>query len=117
MGYNQNVYEVFQYETSAGKIPFLEWMRSLRDETVRIRLRVRISGMKFGQFGDHKSVGDGIFELRCHFGPGYRIYFAFQENKLIMLLCGGDKSTQVKDIQVAKKYWEDYKWRNHEGRD
>ena len=62
-----------------------------------------------GYYGDYKSVGDGVFELRFFFGPGYRIYFAEEDDTIVILLCGGDKSTQAKDIEKAKEYLKDYK--------
>ena len=65
-----------------------------------------ISKLKRGLMPDHKRIGDGVFELRIEYGPGYRLYFAFQEEKLILLLCGGDKGSQKRDIEKAKKMWE-----------
>lgn len=62
-----------------------------------------------GNLGDHRSVGDGVFELRLDFGPGYRIYFGRIGHQVILLLTGGDKSSQTKDITKAKQYWNDYK--------
>jgi putative addiction module killer protein len=72
--------------------------------------------MRLGHFGDCKPVGAGVFEIRYHFGSGYRVYFSFAGSKLIILLCGGDKDSQQKDIRTAQNYWQDYKWRNYEGR-
>lgn len=65
--------------------------------------------MKYGNFGDYQSVGDGVFELRLHFGAGYRIYFGVVDNTIVLLLCGGDKSSQARDIVRAKVYWLEYK--------
>ena len=67
--------------------------------------------MEDGNFGDHKGVGEGIFELRLFFGPGYRVYFAEDGDTIVLLLCGGDKSSQSRDIELAKQCWKDYKER------
>ena len=64
--------------------------------------------MKFGQFGDCKALNDGIYELRLFFGPGYRVYFGQHKGKTILLLAGGDKSSQSRDIKKAKEYWRIY---------
>jgi putative addiction module killer protein len=81
---------------------FSEWMRGLRDHRVRARIAARVDRMAFGNAGDVAPVGEGISELRIHLGPGYRVYFVLRGKTLIMLLCGGDKSTQTKDIKIAK---------------
>jgi len=65
--------------------------------------------VRLGNFGDCKSLGDGVFELRMTFGPGYRVYFGREGEQVIVLLCGGDKSTQDKDIGRAKAAWTDYR--------
>jgi putative addiction module killer protein len=101
-------YEVRTYETIDGKVPFNEWLKSFRDRKGRAIVRTRISRLQLGLFGDAKSVGEGVNELRISFGPGYRIYYALEGKSLILLLCGGDKSTQNKDIKLAKEYWNDY---------
>ena len=62
-----------------------------------------------GNFGDYRSVGESVFELRLHLGSGYRIYFGEVDNKVVLVLCGGDKSTQQRDIDNAKTYWLEYK--------
>jgi putative addiction module killer protein len=62
-----------------------------------------------GNLGDHKSLGDGLFELRVDHGPGYRVYFGRDGDRLVVLLCGGDKSRQVKDIETAREYWAEYR--------
>ena len=89
--------------------PFTEWLKSLRDQRTRKRIQNRIARIESGNLGDHKSVGDGVFELRLQFGPGYRIYFGEVDNTIILLLCGGDKSSQDRDIERAKVYWQEYK--------
>jgi putative addiction module killer protein len=73
---------------------------------------MRVDKIELGLFGDVEPVGDGLSELRIHYGPGYRVYYGKEGNKVYLLLCGGDKSTQSKDIKKAKEYWKDHKGRN-----
>ncbi|RKU35806.1 addiction module protein [Candidatus Poribacteria bacterium] len=104
------------YRNQNGRQPFTEWFYAIRDTKTRTRIRKRLDRLEDGNFGNHKSVGDGVFELLLHFGPGYRIYFAHSDNMIILLLCGGDKSSQRQDIVRAKNYWAQYKeaqgWQN-----
>ena len=79
---------------------FVEWLRSLKDARVRTRIEVRIDRIALGLFGDAKFF-DGIGELRVDYGPGYRVYFVKRGNEVVILLCGGDKSRQTKDIKQA----------------
>lgn len=81
---------------------FARWRKSLKDARTRAIIASRLDRLAYGQIGDAQPVGDGVSELRIHYGPGYRIYFRQQGNTLIILLCGGDKSTQAKDIKAAK---------------
>ena len=99
------------YRTLDGRAPYEEWLESLRDLVGRAKIKVRIDRALLGNFGNHRSVGCGVIELKVDFGPGYRIYLAQYGEELIVLLCGGEKSTQDRDIAVAQKYWEDYKKR------
>ena len=96
------------YETEDGQRPFKKWLDSLRDKVTVARVNARISRAEFGNFGDVKSVGNGVMELRLVFGSGYRIYYGLDGEKLVVLLTGGDKSTQDKDIKLAQNYWSDY---------
>jgi putative addiction module killer protein len=96
------------YETDDGKAPFEEWMGALRDSQARRRIFARLGRVRSGNFGDATPVGKGVLELRFHFGPGYRVYFGRDGESIVILLAGGDKSTQPKDIEDAKKYWEAY---------
>lgn len=82
---------------------FRKWWTKLRDRRARGVIFARLDRLSQGHFGDVQPVGAGISELRIHYGPGYRIYFQQRGNALIILLCGGDKSTQIKDIAVAKR--------------
>jgi putative addiction module killer protein len=82
---------------------FSRWLTALRDAQAKARIAARVRRLAFGNPGDVKPVGLGISELRIHCGPGYRVYFVQRETVLIMLLCGGDKKTQQKDIEIAKR--------------
>uniref|UniRef100_Q07IW5 Addiction module antitoxin RelB n=1 Tax=Rhodopseudomonas palustris (strain BisA53) TaxID=316055 RepID=Q07IW5_RHOP5 len=82
---------------------FERWLRKLRDRRARAKILLRIERLELGNPGDVASVGDGISELRIHDGPGYRVYFVQRGMILIILLCGGDKSTQTTDIAAAKR--------------
>jgi putative addiction module killer protein len=100
--------EIRNYLTDDDIDPFSEWFDSLRDRRAKAKIRARLDRVEEGNLGDCKSVGNGVFELRIDYGSGYRICFGQQGSTIIILLCGGDKSTQEKDIAKAKKYWEDY---------
>jgi len=103
------------YETEDGKLPFKQWLDSLRDKTTIARINARLSRIEFGNFGDLRSVGNGVMELRLVFGSGYRIYYGLDGHKLVVLLTGGDKSTQDKDIKTAHNYSSDYLRRTQNG--
>ena len=79
------------------------WYQSLRDRTARTRIAARIIRLQAGNFGDAKSLGTGVYELRMTFGPGYRVYYTRQGERIILLLCGGDKGSQDRDIARAKQ--------------
>jgi putative addiction module killer protein len=81
---------------------FSKWMTGLRDRRARAKIAARIDRLAFGNQGDVAPVGEGVSELRIHYGPGYRVYFVRRGKMLIVLLCGGDKSTQAGDIKAAK---------------
>ena len=80
-----------------------KWYASLRDRTTKARIVARILNLGDGNFGDAKPVGDNVQELRLHFGPGYRVYFTRRGERIILLLCGGDKGNQQRDIARAKR--------------
>ena len=82
---------------------FRDWLTGLRDRKTRIRIDDRLKRLASGNAGDTKPVGNGVQELRLQFGPGYRIYYIWQDGVLIILLNGGDKSTQARDIAKAKQ--------------
>lgn len=97
------------YRAPNGYEPFAEWFNAIRDTTTRTRIQRRLVRLEAGNFGDCHGIGAGVFELRFHFGAGYRIYFSNPDNRHILVLCGGDKSTQSRDIERAKNYWLEYK--------
>jgi putative addiction module killer protein len=92
---------------------FRKWRTRLRDERARALIASRLDRLAFGNPGDVKPVGQGISELRIDYGPGYRVYFLRRGSEIIVLLCGGDKSTQATDIKTAKRLAED--WRGENG--
>ncbi len=102
------------YVTPSGKVPFSEWLNSIKDPSTRLRIRRRLDRLELGNLGDCESVGEGVSELRLFFGSGYRIYFAEQDEVIIILLCGGNKSSQKNDIKTAKIYWHELKERSDE---
>jgi putative addiction module killer protein len=101
--------ELVVYKTKSGKIPLDDWLDSIKDFTTRTRITSRLNRLKAGNFGDCKYLDDGISELRLKFGSGYRVYYSEIDNVVILLLAGGDKSTQNKDIIKAKEYLKIYK--------
>lgn len=88
---------------------FREWHRKLRDRKAKLAIDRRIYRIEAGNFGDHKFCRDGVWELRIDIGPGYRLYYAISGSTVVILLCGGDKSTQVADIDRACDYWKKVK--------
>lgn len=104
--------QVIAYAKEDGKEPFTEWLYNLRDVIGRKRILARVSRLQQGNYGDCEPVGDGISELRFFFGSGYRVYFGEENNHIVVLLSGGDKGSQGKDIEQAKSYWKEYL--NHE---
>jgi putative addiction module killer protein len=90
---------------------FRKWRAKLKDERARAFIASRLDRLAYGHAGDVAPVGEGISELRIHYGPGYRIYFLRRGNTVVILLCGGDKSTQARDIVAAKRLageWSDW---------
>lgn len=102
------------YLDRRGRAPFSEWLRALKDRGARARIRVRLDRLSLGNLGDCKAVGEGVSELRIDYGPGYRVYFAEAAGRIVLLLCGGDKRTQERDIERARGYWTDYRSRDNE---
>lgn len=100
-------YEVAVFQDRSGERPYLEWLDSL-DWKTQERILARVARMKHGQFGDCKSIDPGLYELRLFFGPGYRVYFGEHRKRTVLILAGGDKSSQNRDIKKAKVYWNTY---------
>src|ERR1035438_9329414 len=108
--------EVLDYKTALGVSPIREWRSRIKDDDTRVAIDVRMARFRGGNFGDSRSLGGGTFENKINFGPGYRIYYGTDGNKIVVL-CAGDKSAQDLDINRAKKYWDDYKKRETERKD
>ncbi len=100
---------VIVYHDAAGNEPFTDWLNSLRDPTTRRRILKRLLRLEQGHYGDYKPVRAGVNELRFFFGAGYRVYFAEDGDTIVVLLNGGDKDSQSRDIQQALTYWQEYK--------
>lgn len=96
-----------EYLTADGRNPFREWLDNL-DIGVKARIQARVLRFEMGNLGDHKSVGGGVWEARLMFGSGLRIYFGKDGHSMIVLLTGGEKSSQTQDIARAKRFWRDY---------
>lgn len=93
------------YKDSRGKSPFLEWFENLRDHIGRAKIKVHIDRLERGNFGNCRSLGNGLHELKVNFGPGYRVYFGLVAQEVVVILCGGSKQTQSRDIEKAKECW------------
>lgn len=102
--------ETRYYVTETGLSPFEEWFDTLADQT-QTRVVRAVSRFEAGNFGDVKAVGEGVSERRLDFGPGYRLYFGKDGQQVVILLTGGTKKRQQRDIETAKQYWADYKQR------
>ena len=81
----------------------IQWLNTLRDKRALARILVRLDRLAEGNFGDHHAVGAGVSELRIDVGPGYQVYYTIRERKVVILLCGGDKSSQWRDIRQAQR--------------
>lgn len=103
-------YTIEYYLTATNKKPFKEWLDGL-DINTRAKIRIRLDRVRLGNLGKNRHVGEGVYELKIDYGPGYRAYYALNGKTVVLLLIGGDKSTQKKDILQAKAYWEDHKER------
>jgi len=103
------MYRIRKYQCSDGRIPFDDWVSTINNSRDRARLLKRLDKVQLGNLGDWNSLGDYVFELREHFGAGYRLYYGIEKCTVILLLCGGNKSSQTKDIKLAKQYWRDFK--------
>ena len=113
IGYNKGMKKTIIFEIN-GKRPLDDWMESLKDKKTIARISERIGRLMTGYYGDFKRIDNELSELRLKFGAGYRIYFSERNNVIILLLCGGDKSTQSKDIKKAKEYLQIWKGNNND---
>jgi putative addiction module killer protein len=104
--------EIASYLTSNGKEPYALWLADLQDRQARAKIVVRVARMLHGNAGDVRFVGQGVWELRIDWGPGYRVYYARHKEQAILLLAGGDKRMQNRDISRAILYWQDWQTRN-----
>lgn len=107
-----NGYQLREYLEPGGCSPFSDWLTGLRDVRTRARIRTRLERAILGNLGDYTSVGGGVYEMRLFQGPGYRIYFGLESANIVVLLCGGSKDSQRRDIRWAKTLWADYRKRN-----
>ena len=103
------------YRTETGQKPFKDWLDSLKDITARAKIRVRLDRVRLGLLGNNRFVGEGVNELKVDYGPGYRLYYGREGGNIILLLLGGDKSQQDKDIAEAIEYWQDHQRRSRHG--
>ncbi|MCB9799643.1 MAG: type II toxin-antitoxin system RelE/ParE family toxin [Candidatus Omnitrophica bacterium] len=96
------------YVRPSGRCPFQEWIHDLKDAKTKAIVFQRIDRVRLGSFGDCRNLGKGVYELRIFFGPGLRVYYGLEGSQIVLLLCGGDKKSQVKDIQTAQYLWKEY---------
>ncbi|PUE30759.1 addiction module protein [Limnohabitans sp. Jir61] len=102
------MYDIQTYRTDDDVQPYVAWLGALPDRQAKARIVVRVNRMAGGNLGDVKPVGDGVWEARIDYGPGYRLYYAQAGRRLILLLIGGDKRTQQSDITKAQDYWNNW---------
>ena len=104
------MFKVVHYLTPDGDDPFESW---LMDQSLQVQARIltRLSRVELGNLGDHEGVGEGVSELRIHFGPGYRVYYGLDGGEMVVLLGGGTKRRQTRDIRDARGRWRDYRRR------
>ena len=109
----KSAFEIRHYVSRSGKDEFDEWLSELADARAQAKIATRIDRIAVGNFGDCKSLGKGLHELRIGWGPGYRVYYAMVGRACVLLLCGGDKRKQSSDIARAAECLKDYKERTH----
>jgi putative addiction module killer protein len=114
MCYYMKVVKVQEYESEAGEHPFSEWFNSLNVQAA-LKVRTAIARIENGNVSNVKAVGQGVSEYKLNFGPGYRIYFAKDGETLVILLGGGTKKRQSRDIENAQLLWKNYKQRKRKG--
>ena len=92
-----------------GVAPFVKWFNQLRDRTAKQRISARLTAVEQGKLGHTEVVGEGVSEFKIDYGAGYRVYYGRKGDVLVVIICGGDKSTQAADIKRAKELWKKYK--------
>ncbi|MFH0740063.1 MAG: type II toxin-antitoxin system RelE/ParE family toxin [bacterium] len=107
-----NPKQILTYKHNNGQEPFEEWLDSLKDQKTQAIVLNRISRVSLGNFGDCHELGEGVYELRIHYSSGFRIYFGIVQKTIIILLSGGTKKSQKRDIIKAKEYWQSFKNNN-----
>lgn len=101
--------EIRKIQLVNGKVPFDEWYHSLVDKHMQAAVAGRLARVRAGNFGNHRQVGDGVNELKIDIGPGLRVYYAEYRGNIVLLLGGGDKSTQQRDIAQAIRLWKQFR--------
>ena len=96
------------YESANGEKPYENWLRALKDKRAQAKIAARVDRAEIGNFGKYRELQNGVYEIKEDFGPGYRVYFGIDGDEIILLLCGGDKGSQGRDIERAKKFWKEY---------
>lgn len=107
------MFELLHYLTPAGDDPFQAWIDELKDLSARVAVLRRVDRMSAGNFGDHKFLRDGVWELRVDFGPGYRVYYGKHGKAVLILLCAGAKRTERSDIDRAVGFLAEFQRRRH----
>ena len=110
------MYEIRHYLAPDEKDVYLDWLKQVRNTVAKIAVVRRVNRIEQGNFGDHKFCRDGVWELCIDVGAGYRVYYAIAGQQIVLLLCGGDKRTQNKDIERACTYWQDWQRRTDDER-
>jgi putative addiction module killer protein len=101
--------EIYTYETDDGEVPFDIWFTGIRDAGTRARIETRVDRLGLGNFSNCSSAKEGVIELKIDVGPGYRVYFGRDGDTLVILLGGGKKDTQDADMELARRYWREWK--------
>lgn len=104
-------YTVRRFQDESGKVPYTQWIEGINDLRAISRIDMRLNRAMEGNFGDHKYEREGIWAMRLDCGPGYRLYYTFEQKEIILLIVGGDKKSQTSDINRAVKYWKQYQLR------
>lgn len=109
-----NVKRIVYYKTQQDKEPFKDWLIALKDPRAKSKIVKRLIRLTLGNPGDHAACRDGVWELRIDEGPGYRVYYAWKDNNIYLILLGGDKRKQQDDIEQAIVWWKQVKGGKHE---